>query len=663
MNSVVSMRWPLIGLTLVAVAVYIPGLNGPFVFDDIGNVVGNSELSLDRLSLTGLMDTARSSAAGPTGRPIAMLSFAVNAHFLGWEPIAFKSVNLAIHLVNGLLVFGLASSIGRKIVDSESASRDIARFAWLVSAIWLLHPIQLTSVLYVVQRMTSLAATPVLAGLLFYIITRARATNVRSLFAPFTTLIIAAGIGSLIKENAVLVLPLAALLEYFFLSRDRLTKPARRALHFGFLAVLVLPTALLVSFTLFDPSWLLAGYAYRDFGIEERLLSQSRALFFYLSLFVWPDLTRFGIFHDDIPLSTSLLSPMTSGMAVLGWVVVILLAWRLRFRAPVAAFGVGWFLIAHSVESSVVGLELVFEHRNYVPLFGPVFALVWYGQSASSRYVAGARVRVGLSLALLGALALVTVARAEVWSSSRSLAEFSVTHHPRSVRALTTAAFWSISAGRPFEETFARFERAANTGPKNVAALVELSKMVAGLMDSGLIDNNVVSNKESAWGKATLEARALSYDQRVRRQLQEYPVSAEVTHSLTSLQECLRAEMPVCTAMEERTVAWHTVALKNSRMEALSRATLQLSLAKLFVARGDINRGLALARAAADGDHSGVVEVGMQLVDLYILLGDWRAAEHRLMQLEDRNFLRQFRVAEVRAARRRITQAQAVTLQ
>ncbi|MGH8377768.1 MAG: tetratricopeptide repeat protein, partial [Gammaproteobacteria bacterium] len=144
-------------LTLLA---YLPGLHGPFVFDDITNIVQNKALAMHSLAWDQLMHAALSSDAGPTGRPLSSLSFALNIYFNGLDATAFKITNLVIHLLNGLLVFILL----RQIVEHWSKKRVIqsANTAFwlplLCAAAWLLHPLNLTAVLYVVQRETSLCS-------------------------------------------------------------------------------------------------------------------------------------------------------------------------------------------------------------------------------------------------------------------------------------------------------------------------------------------------------------------------------------------------------------------------------------------------------------------------------------------------------------------------
>ena len=157
-------------LALVALA-YLPGLRGPFVFDDYPNILNNPPVALTELTPQALRAAALSNTSGPLGRPLAALSFALDHYRAGgFYPLAFKLTNLAIHLLNVLLVYALAGRLARRLGAGEMAPA-VALFCALL---WGLHPLQLTSVLYVVQRMTSLAATFTLAAMLCWLQARER---------------------------------------------------------------------------------------------------------------------------------------------------------------------------------------------------------------------------------------------------------------------------------------------------------------------------------------------------------------------------------------------------------------------------------------------------------------------------------------------------------
>ena len=180
------LRW--LVLLAVTFACYAPGLHGGFVFDDDVNILGNDRLRISGLDREELWAAAWSGDAGPLGRPVALLTFALNLYFGGANPYTFKLVNVLIHLGNVLLIGALAQTVYEAFVQRrwpKATTWTIDRWAgWMVSALWALHPINLTSVLYVVQRMTSLSALFGLVGLLIYVRYRAKTWQRQDLSHP-----------------------------------------------------------------------------------------------------------------------------------------------------------------------------------------------------------------------------------------------------------------------------------------------------------------------------------------------------------------------------------------------------------------------------------------------------------------------------------------------
>jgi len=352
---------------------FLPGLSGGYLFDDFSNL-GGLEILKNSPGADSFWQYLAHGIASPTGRPIALASFALQAHDWPMEPGAFIRVNLLLHLLNGCLLFWWLWLLVR--CRGGSAAQQAAVPA-LATALWLLAPIQVTGVLYIVQRMTELSATFVFSGLVAYLIGRrlAAAGRERYGFLLMTAgLAWGAGIGTFAKENAALMPLLLLVMECTLLTE--LARPARWRLWSG--VFLVLPSlALLAALSLkavigFD------SYALRDFTLAERLMTEARVLFMYLHkmLLPWPSAIR--LLYDDFGTSAGLLRPWTTAASLLGLVGVAAASWGWRRRMPYLAFGTGWFLGAHLLESTVLPLELVFEHRNYQASAG-----VWFAVAAS----------------------------------------------------------------------------------------------------------------------------------------------------------------------------------------------------------------------------------------------------------------------------------------
>lgn len=418
----------LVGLLAV---LYWPGLHGDFFFDDGGSILLPQGVRLESLSFESIQQALLSGGAGPSGRPVAQLSFALNHYFSGFDPFAFKATNLAIHLACGLLVFALA----RRLLSASQPQvkqRNLFIASGAVTALWLLHPIQLLPVLHVVQRMTSLSAFFLLAALLLHIRGRERGGR-----AGAAWIVLAWGIfwplSFLSKETGALS-PLFALTWELIVRRSSSGKLDRFARIFTALSGLFLVAGL--AYVLSPRAqWLWAGYDLRPFSLVERVLTEGRVFWIYLGLILAPRLQALGLYHDDIVISTDLLSPWTTLPALFALAGMVWLTWRVRTRAPIVAFGIAWFLIGHALESTVLPLEIAHEHRNYLPLFGVVLLAGWALLQALERQGKYQTLKVAVAGTVLASFTLLTALRAHEFGNELQRALMEAEHHPASSRA------------------------------------------------------------------------------------------------------------------------------------------------------------------------------------------------------------------------------------
>lgn len=418
---------------IVTVAAYMLGLSGGFYFDDEWNILRNQGLQIDSLDIESLWAAAMSGTAGPLGRPLSMLSFALNHVFFGLDPFYFKLVNLGIHLFAGWAIYALALTLCEYLPKIPAQRRNL--FAFLVMLLWLLHPINLTTVLYSVQRMAGLSALFCLLGMLFYVRARQLAESAKVMRAALYALsfIVCWPLALVSKENAVLFPAYLFVLELIFLkfSFSGQSRANPRLIVF-YVALLLVPLLFASLYFLISPEWILNGYARRDFTLYERLLTESRALAFYLSQIFFPVNSSLGLFHDDFIISRSITSPWTTLVSVVG--VILSLIWALvSFRKfPVIAFGILFFFGAHSIESTVLALELVHEHRNYLASFSVIFVVAYYLVIGSDGFL---RLRLLLSICLVFFWGVSTTVRAAVWGQPVIHAVTEVENHPQSPRA------------------------------------------------------------------------------------------------------------------------------------------------------------------------------------------------------------------------------------
>lgn len=425
---------------LIAFIIYYPGLSGAFAFDDVPNLLKNKSVIINNLQIEQLVTATFSSGfSGPLGRPVAMLSFALNHYAAGgFDPYWFKLFNIILHLVNGASLFLLTLLLlttYRRTHQLALSDRHIRLLSLAIMAGWLLHPINLTGVLYVVQRMTSLSAFFVIWGLIIYIWARSRPLSGKTsiLFFSFSfALIWLLAIFS--KENGLL-LPLFILIVELTILRFQTTRPLeKRSLVTFFVATLALPALGLLISLLVDPNRLLGGYALRDFDLTQRLLTEARVLWYYAQLILFPRLSEFGLFHDDIIISRSFFDPPSTGLAVIGLIGVFLLAIYSIKRAPIFAFGILFFLSGHALESTIFPLELIHEHRNYLPCYGLIFTLFYY-LLYPIKYLKSFRLRHISAFLYLIIIAFITFHRANYWGNPLEHVLTEQRNHPNSPRA------------------------------------------------------------------------------------------------------------------------------------------------------------------------------------------------------------------------------------
>lgn len=430
----------LLGVVLVVTtAVYSRGLNGGFLFDDFPNIVDNHALELHHLDIPDLTRAALSSPSSRFKRPLASLTFAFNEYFSGGaDPRAMKVTNIAIHLANGVVLYCLVLALLGALSERgpPRASRNPHATALVITAAWLLLPINLTAVLYIVQRMASLANLFVLLGLLGYVQGRRRMQAGRGGSGRFVgavaVLVVATMIGFTAKETAVMAPLYALLIEWLVFGFGRYGVAGRVCKPVVALFVLVLALPLVVGLW-----WLLphvldpATWAARDFTLQQRLLSEARIVAGYVRWTLLPTPHALSFYHDAYPISTGWLQPWTTLVGALFLLALAVAGVFLRKRAPLVALGIGLFLAPQLLTGTILPLELVYEHRNYFASFGLLLALVPLLIAPGGLWVAR---RVLLAALMLWWVAL-TIMTASAWNNPLSLARALAARAPHSPRA------------------------------------------------------------------------------------------------------------------------------------------------------------------------------------------------------------------------------------
>lgn len=444
-----ALRRPSLVLALGLVAtvfVYKPGLTGGYLFDDFPNIVDNPGVHATSWDLPTLINAALSSPASEFKRPLASLSFAVNYLLTGSDPAAMKATNLVIHLLNGFVLFLLAGQLLRLVPLYRGKRSDRpALTAAIIAAGWMVLPINLTAVLYTVQRMESLANLFVLLSLVSYMRARLRmqTSPSRGLFVGVVvSLTLLPALGLMAKETAVLAPLYALVIELAAFKGRSMSRSGvvERDPRIRWLYLLILALPLVAGLAWLAPG-LISGtsWARRDFTLYTRLLSEMRIVADYIVWTIAPTANALSFYHDDFSVSTSLLSPISTLSSAIFLLFLAMGAWVLRARNPLISLGVALYFAGQSLTATIIPLELIYEHRNYFPSFGLLLALVplIVPQHAADQGMA-ARLPLARWTALSALLAywcFQTAMTATAWGSPLSLAVELALRNPNSPRA------------------------------------------------------------------------------------------------------------------------------------------------------------------------------------------------------------------------------------
>jgi tetratricopeptide (TPR) repeat protein len=360
----------LFSLVAVAFLIYSNTLDAPFIFDDGPNITANPHIRLTQISSENLW---RAGFQGPCEtRPISKISFALNYYFHQYDVRGYHLVNILIHIFTGIFLY-LFLKITLNLPSQRAGNQVYSWVPFLTVLIWLVHPIQTQSVTYIVQRMNSLATMFYMLSLLFY--AKARLVEKSGPRALLFGGCMLAGILSLGSKQIAATLPFFIFLyEWYFFQELSWSWLKRHALPL--VGVLLLFVVLTLIFLGINPlEQILASYKNRDFTLGQRVLTQFRVVIFYLGILIFPHPSRLNLDRDFV-LSTSPFSPITTLLCMLAISGLIGLAIYRAKRQPLVSFGILWFFGNLIIESSVIGLEIIFDHRTYLPSMFVVLIVV-----------------------------------------------------------------------------------------------------------------------------------------------------------------------------------------------------------------------------------------------------------------------------------------------
>ncbi len=470
-NSITRHTLVLLLLSLLIIGGYANVFQAAWHLDDKPNILNNIPLHIDNLHPQTLKATLFAHPKNPYEpskrmyRPVACLSFALNWYFGQADTVGYRAVNVLFHILNAFFLYVFIRNLYKTPVGRREASGSHYLVPVLAATLWAVNPIQTQAVTYIVQRMAVLGAMFYLLGMLAYLkgrLTSNTAIRLVAYGAAFCCYLLAMGS----KENTLLF-PLTLVIMEFAFFRDLRIPGNRRSM---IVVVVVLGAAVMAAGSLLflkgDPFTFLKAYAYRPFSLTERILTECRVIVHYLTQIFYPLPARLSIEHD-VMLSVSLTRPLTTLPAAIFLILWASYGFWLLGRRPLIGFSLIFFLINHLIESSVIPLELMFEHRNYLPsllLFIPVaMGMEWLLNRCGHRKP----VLKYFMWALIGLVVVGLVSgtriRNRVWSTERSLWQDAAIKAPLSARPFANLA-WDMAYG-------------VNADPRNYANALKLYEL------------------------------------------------------------------------------------------------------------------------------------------------------------------------------------------
>jgi len=462
-----------LAIVALGTAIYGSTLDFPFTFDDQKNITSNAGI---RLGDGGGVGALR--LWSPTRRPVSNLSFALNHGWSGYEESGYRATNVAIHVWVSLLVslltylvLGRVELLGGQGGFPLGAGVRVGLSLWS-GALFVSHPLGTQSVVYVVQRMTSLSTLFYVAGLCSWIASGSRSGGGR-LGLRFLACVL--GLLSLGSKEIGATFPLAVWMWEWGVERGGSRSFVVRSLPWG-LGLLGVGCLLLWSYSSGDP---LGDYTRKPFTLWERLWTEPRVWWRYVGLVLAPLPGRLSVIHG-VEMSSGAFTPWTTWVSWLGWVLALVTSWKLSGRDRLWSALIGWWLLQQLVEGTFLPLEPMYEHRTYLALVGVAVVAPWGCRRGWQALGLGGAWGAGVGAAVVLALAFAAHQRAQVWGDTTELWADAVAKAPFHG---TTHANHGVALIRQerFDEARAALARAASHDPYNYAAYQNLGAIEVGL--------------------------------------------------------------------------------------------------------------------------------------------------------------------------------------
>ena len=406
------------------------GLHGIFLLDDSKNIGGAIVSSFE---FKKLFQAISSNTSGALGRPISVLSFSLTGLAHTGHVWGFKYHNILIHLLIGIIIYCL-SKRSLNLFDNQEQVRNY-KIALFTTAVWLLHPLQVSTVMYAVQRMTQLSALFSFLAILVFLRAIQSSSNKVKIWHYFVLFPLSLIASILSKENGVLTPVFVGLLAVAinFSKSSSCLKIKQRfktnSYDKLFIAVFVLLPLIVGTLGFLVKFESFTDYSARPFNLQQRLLSQIDFVFLYLNQLTLPRLSAMGLFFDDIPIPTQMTFIRATKLIVLIGLLISGLIALIRGKS-ILGMGILFFFCGHLLESTIIPLELAFEHRNYLPSFGIFLVICYFLITIADKF----KPIIFVATVWFIMLSTLLFLRLHYWSDGNEWQRTTLAYHPNSER-------------------------------------------------------------------------------------------------------------------------------------------------------------------------------------------------------------------------------------
>jgi len=451
-------------IAILGTLIYSKTLHSPFIFDDMPNILENPDIRMTDVSVSKIIKAAKSRGSD---RPLANISFAINYRLHQYDTFGYHITNLLIHIITAFLVFLVA---GQTMALLNQKGILIPALA---AACWLTNPVHSQSVSYIVQRMNSQAALFYMLSLFLYIKARSVRSDDTTITARPRLLFsasILAGICALGSKQVAGTLPIFIFLYewYFFQNLDInwLKQKLKWILVPG--SVFAIIALIYLGASPFEK--IISMYDKQSFTMAQRLLTEPRVVLYYLALLFFPHPGRLNLDYS-YSLSTSLIDPVATIFSITALAALLTMTIFTAKKHRLLSFAILWFLGNLVVESSFIGLALIFEHRTYLPsifIFIAVTAIIL-------RAIKVRPVAVVVLCIFIGISGFWTYQRNNIWKNENTLWPDCLSKAPNNERVYNNLGMIEFNQGK-FKKAIPLFVKSLELAPryddahKNLAA-------------------------------------------------------------------------------------------------------------------------------------------------------------------------------------------------